>query len=169
MRRGQQMKLLKNNKFIQLWLILGIVAGFGAILFFAITYLNQKVLCDMNCRTRNEVSLILILLSLFGMFIGSLTYYFISEKYEKKIIKMHKDVSLTLRFLEGEERCIIKSIIDRNGRTTQTNIAKDTGLSRVKISRSLKKLEQKRIITKSPHGMTNTIEIEKGLKKLLVE
>lgn len=163
------MMLSKNNKFIQLWLILGIVEGFGAVLFFAVMYLNQKVLCDMNCRTKNEVSLILILLSLFGMFIGSLTYYFISGRYEKRITKIHKDISLTLRFLEGEERCIVKSIIDRAGRTTQSNIAKDTGLSRVKISRSLKKLEQKRIITKIPNGMTNIIEIEKSLRELLVE
>ena len=163
------MKLLKNNKFIQLWLILGIVAGFAGILFFTVTYLNQKVLCDLDCRIRNEVSLVLILLSLFGMFVGSLTYYFISEKYEKKIVKIHKDVSLTLNFLEGDEKIILKSILARQGKTTQSDLVNDTNLSRVKISRSLKKLEQKNILIKIPNGMTNIIELEKELKLLLID
>ena len=158
----------RKNKFFQLWLIVGIVAGFAAVLFFSITYLNQKVLCDVNCRIQNEVSIVLVLLSLFGMFIGSLTYYFISEKYEKKITKIHKDANLTLRFLEGEEKCIVKAIIERKGKTTQAEIFKDTGLSRVKITRYLRKLEDRKIIVKSPNGMTNTIELEEELKSTLV-
>jgi uncharacterized membrane protein len=160
---------IKDNKFLQLWLIFGIIAGFGAILFFAVTYLNSKVICDLDCKLKNEVNLVLVLLSLFGLFIGSLTYYFISEKYEKKITKMHKDANLTLRFFDGEDKSIIKAIIDRKGKTTQSEIAKDTGLSRVKISRSVKRLEDKRIIVKSPNGMTNNIEIESKLKDLFVE
>ena len=158
----------RKNKFFQLWLIVGIVAGSAAVLFFSITYLNQKVLCDVNCRIQNEVSIVLVLLSLFGMFIGSLTYYFISEKYEKKITKIHKDANLTLRFLEGEEKCIVKAIIERKGKTTQAEIFKDTGLSRVKITRYLRKLEDRKIIVKSPNGMTNTIELEEELKSTLV-
>ncbi len=159
----------RKNKLFQLWLIIGIIAGFAAVLFFSITYLNEKVLCDANCREHNKVSLILILLSLFGMFIGSLTYYFISEKYEKKITRIHKDVNLTLNFLESEEKLIVNSILNHKGRITQSEIAKSTGLSRVKIFRTLKKLEKKGVITKKPHGMTNTIELEEELKKVLVE
>ena len=158
-----------KNKFFQLWLITGIIAGFAAVLFFSITYLNNKVLCDLNCRIQNEVTIIAILLSLFGMFVGSLTYYFISEKYERRITKIHKDVNFTLRFFDGEEKCIIKSIIDHKGKMTQSQLAKDTGLSRVKISRSLKKLEEKQIIVKNPNGMTNNIEIEEKLKSLLID
>jgi uncharacterized membrane protein len=161
--------LIRKNKFIQLWLIIGIIAGFAAVLFFSITYLNQKVLCNIDCKIQNQVSIALILLSLFGMFIGSLTYYFISEKYEKKITKMQKDASLTLKFLEREEKAIMTSILNHKGKTTQSEIARDTGLSRVKIFRSLKKLEEKDIIRKKPHGMTNSIELEEELRKVLVE
>jgi predicted transcriptional regulator len=155
-----------QNKFIQMWLIIGIIAGFAAVIFFSITYLNERILCDMDCRAKNEVSLILVLLSLFGMFIGSLTYYFISEKYQKKIDRIHKDVNLTLRFLEGEERAIVNSIISRKGKINQSDLVKDTGLSRVKISRSLMRLEQKDIIKKSKNGMTNMVEMNKNLKRI---
>ncbi len=159
---------LRKNKFFQLWLIIGIITGFAAVLFFSITYLNNKILCDVDCRAQNEVALILVLISLFGMFIGSLTYYFISEKYKKKITKIHKDANITLRFLGAEEKAIISSILSNKGKTTQSKISKDTRFSRVKIFRILKKLEEKNIITKKPHGMTNVIELDEELKKILI-
>jgi len=126
----------------------------------------MKELCDLDCRIKNEVNLTLILLSLFGMFVGSLTYYFISEKYEKKITKIHKDVSMTLRFLEEDERSIMNFLINKNGESTQSEIAKGTKLSRVKIFRCLKNLEQKKLIIKLPKGMTNKVLLDKELKFL---
>jgi uncharacterized membrane protein len=159
----------RKNKLFQLWLIIGIIAGFAAVLFFSITYLNEKVLCDAQCREQNQVSLILVLLSLFGMFIGSLTYYFISDKYEKKINRMHKDLSITLKFLDGEEKLIVSSILNHKGRITQSEMKKNTGLSRVRIFRVLKKLEKKGVITKKPHGMTNIIELDEELRNVLIE
>lgn len=161
--------LIRRNKFIQLWLIIGIIAGFAGVLVFSITYLNNKVLCDLDCRIQNEVSIAVVLLSLFGMFIGSLTYYFISEKYEKKITKIQKEVEITLRFLEGEEKCIINCIINKKGKITQSEIAKNSGLSRVKIFRALKRLEARDIIVKKPNGMTNIIELKEDLKKVFIE
>ncbi len=162
-------QLMKRNKFFQLWLIIGLVMGLAAVLFFSITYLNNNVLCDVDCRVQNEVTIALILMSLFAMFVGSMTYYFISEKYEKQIIKIQKDVTSTLKFLNREEQMIVKSILNHKGKTTQSEITRDTGLSRVKIFRSLKKLEERKIITKRPNGMTNFIELEENLKKVLVE
>ncbi len=160
---------IKKNKFAQLWLIIGIIAGFGAILFFLINYLNQKILCNIDCKIQNQVSIALILISLFGMFVGSFTYYFISEKYEKKIIKMQKEVNLTLRFLEKEEKAIVSVILNNGGKITQSEIFKETGMSRVRVFRGLKKLEEKNVIVKRPYGMTNSIELEQELKKVLID
>lgn len=159
----------KRNAFIRLWLIIGLVMGFAAAVFFSITYLNEKVLCDLDCKEQNEVSLILILLSLFGVFIGSITYYFISEKYEKKINKIHKNAGLTLNFLDDDDKKIISSIVKNNGKLSQSKLVKETNLSRVKISRSLKRLENKKIISKQPDGMTNQILLDAELSKLFVE
>ncbi len=159
---------IRKNKLVQLWLIVGVIAGFASILFFAVNYLNQNVLCDIDCELRNEVSLVLVLLSLFGMFIGSFTYYFISERYEKKIIKIHKDVSITLRFLEGDERLIMSSLVRNNGECTQSCITKESGLSRVKVSRCLKALEQRKLIIRSPKGMTNKVVLSDDLKQVFL-
>jgi len=53
-------------------------------------------------------------------------YYCLDKKYEKKINNIQKDVDLTLKFFDGEDKCIIKAIIDRKGKTTQSEIFKDT-------------------------------------------
>lgn len=160
---------MERNKFIQLWLIIGIIAGFAAVIFFVMTYLNNNVLCDLDCRFKNEVQLSLIFLSLVGMFIGSITYYFISEKYEKRLGKLHKDLSSTYKFLNPEQRAVLKSIVSKEGKTTQSDIVKQTRFSRVKVSRCLNQLQQKDIIKKSQKGMTNEIMLSKDIKELFLD
>ena len=158
-----------QNKFLQLWLIISILAGFGTIIFFVITYLNEKVLCNLECREKNEVLLILILLSLFGLFIGSLSYYFISERYQSRLSKINKDAKVMLDFLEPDMKKIINSIIQREGSTSQSEIVKDTNMARVKVSRVVSKLEQKELIVKRREGMTNKIELNKELSEVLLK
>ncbi|MFP4423984.1 MAG: helix-turn-helix transcriptional regulator [Candidatus Woesearchaeota archaeon] len=157
-----------KNHLLKLWLIIGIISGFAAIVFFILTYLNEEVLCNLDCREKNEVQLILILLSLFGLFVGSMLYYFISERYRREIRRINKDVNASLAFLEPDMRRIVESIIMRAGAATQADITKDTQLSRVKISRAISKLEQKGIVEKSQNGMTNIISLRKDLKELFV-
>lgn len=160
---------LTKNKLFQLWLIIGILAGFSAVIFFSITHLNDKGLCNVDCELKNHIIVLLILLSLFGMFIGSLTYYFIAEKYERRITRIHKDATTTLRFLEGEEKTLLEALLRRRGISTQSELSKDTGLSRVSISRTLKRLERKGVITKARSGMTNAIALQKDLQEALLD
>ncbi len=158
-----------KNKFIQLWLIISIITGFAVILFFSITYLNDSILCDVDCRIKNEVSLSLVLLSLFGMFIGSLTYYFISEKYEKRITKIKKDASATYKFLDADQKKILKNLVELKGKSTQSELVKSTGYSRVKVSRCLKQMEMRKIIEKTKNGMTNEVRLSPDLDDLFLQ
>lgn len=159
---------MKRNSFIQLWLIIGIVAGFAAAVFFIITYLNNEVLCDFSCVVRNQVTLALILTALFGMFIGSLTYYFISEKYERKIGNIRKNIDFTYRFLEPDQKKVIKTIVNSNGSILQSKLVDKTGFSRVKVSRVLKELESKKVVGKEKKGMTNKVSLKEDLKEVFV-
>jgi membrane associated rhomboid family serine protease len=159
-----------KNKFIKLWLIIGIIAGFATIIFFAVNYLQKKVLCELHCVHRSEIIIALIAIGLFGLFIGSLTYYFISEKKEKEITKTHKEIHkgaiITLNFLNAEEKKIMKAIIESKGNILQSKLSKKTGLTRVAISRHINALERKQIIQKKQAGMTNIIIMESHLKEL---
>jgi len=157
-----------RNNLVKLWFIIGIISGFAAVVFFLFTYLNEKVLCNIECREKNEVLLIFILLSLFGLFVGSMLYYFISEKYRKEIKKINKDAESTLVFLESDMRKVVESIVKRDGFATQSEITKDVKMSRVKVSRVVLKLEEKGIIKKVPNGMTNVISLNQKLKELFI-
>lgn len=157
-----------KNPILKVWLIIGIASGFASMVFFLITYLNEKILCNLECREKNEVILILILLSLFGLFVGSIMYYFVSERHRKEIIRINKDASATLDFLDPDMKTIITALIKRNGTATQSEITKDTQINKVKVSRGLLKLEERKIIKKIPRGMTNTISLTDELKELFI-
>jgi uncharacterized membrane protein len=102
-----------------------------------------------------------------GVFVGSLTYYFISEKYSKRLKRKNKEINAILDLLSIEQRKILRVLIENNGRLAQSKLAKKTGLSRVKISRELKKLEQKKVIEKVKSGMTNTVILDDKFEDLL--
>jgi uncharacterized membrane protein len=154
---------------MQLWFLIGILAGFATIVFFIINYLNTSVLCDVDCSIRNRVTAALIFSSLFAMFVGSFTYYFISEKYERKISRIHKDYTATFRFLPPDQRKVLYYLIKCRGICQQNELFKATQLSRVKISRIVKLLQQKEIISITENGMTNTIRLTKELKDVFVK
>ncbi|MBN2881373.1 hypothetical protein JXM83_04955 [Candidatus Woesearchaeota archaeon] len=160
---------MAEKKLIQFWLIFGVIAGFCAIVFFITNYVHDEILCDVDCGVKNEVTAAVVLAALIGIFAGSLTYYFLSEKYEFRLGKMHKDLSATYKFLDSDSRKIIESIISLKGEATQAEIVNKTKLSRVKISREIKQLELKGIIKKSKKGMTNKISLSKDLFDLFLK
>ncbi|MBS1266062.1 MAG: hypothetical protein MAG795_00027 [Candidatus Woesearchaeota archaeon] len=157
-----------NNKFLQMWLIIVIIVGFTFIIFFTNNYLKKNILCDLHCNSQKSVTIAITLSALAGVFVGSLTYYLMSEKHEKQVDKIQEDVLSTIKFLEPNQQPIIRVLIKNNGKMTQSKLAKQTKLSRVQVSRELKQLEEKNIITKTPAGMTNDIELNNNLKKIFI-
>ena len=153
----------RRQTLLRLWLIIAIITGFGIVLFFVINYVNEVMLCDINCAVRNDVAIALVLSGLVGVFVGSITFYFISDKYERKIVQLHSDASASLRFLDVDERKIIKELIDADGNRTQSELVLNTEINRVKLSRLLQRLVEKGLITKSQQGMTNNISLDKEI------
>lgn len=154
---------MRENKLLQLWLIIAIITGFGAVIFFSIIYLNETVLCNQRCVLKYQIYIILTLLSLFGIFVGSLTYYLISESFQKKIKKINKNVNSTLKFLSKEERKIVETLINNQGEISQNKIAEKTGFTRVKVTRVLNQLKEKSIITKKKEGKVNIVKLKEEI------
>ena len=73
------------------------------------------------------------------------------------------------RLFDPDQKLIFQNILDNNGQITQSKLVKETKLSRVKISRSLKKLGEKGIIEKQKSGMTNKIKLTTEISKLFFE
>ncbi len=159
----------KKPHLLDLWLVIGVLAGFALIIFFTVNYFYSVVLCDVHCAVKNEIAIALVSLSLAGLFVGSLTYYFISEKYEKRIGKIHRKSLSTLKFLDGDERKAVKILVEKGGVMTQNQLVKESGLSRVKISRMLKKFKRKSVVEKRRKGLTNRVELKEDLRSVLCQ
>ena len=70
--------------------------------------------------------------------------------------KTKEDYKETLTQLEPEEKRVLEKIIEE-GSIFQSKIVEDTGLSKVKITRIIDRLEGKGLIERKRRGMTNIV------------
>lgn len=75
----------------------------------------------------------------------------------------HKALSKIVRnaLLTPEEKTLINILEENNNEMTQTELVRYSKLSKVKVSRIIKRLESLKVISKYPYGMTNKIRLEK--------
>ena len=66
-----------------------------------------------------------------------------------------------LPLLKPDERPAIKALLESNGEMQQNKLAATLGVSKVKATRILYSLEQKDLITKVRHGLTNMVKLKK--------
>lgn len=85
----------------------------------------------------------------------------VKKKNEKKKTKENKKQNFTKNLFEDEKK-IVEYLLDKKGNGAWTKeILRDVSISKVKLSRKLRSLEQKGIIKKIPYGNTNKIRILK--------
>jgi uncharacterized membrane protein len=58
-----------------------------------------------------------------------------------------------------DEKLLVNILLDNSNEMWQNSLTKESGLSKVKVSRKLNNLEKKGIIQKIPHGNTNKIQL----------
>lgn len=79
-----------------------------------------------------------------------------------KEIKSTKE-KITSLLLMPEERMVIDELRKSKGSMAQSQLVKNTGMSKVKMHRIVSKLAVKGIIKKYPYGLTNKIVLEKDV------
>jgi uncharacterized membrane protein len=67
---------------------------------------------------------------------------------------------LALRLLSGDERTVFRAILDAGGEIFQKDVVNRTKMSDAKVSRVLDRLEEKGLVTRERHGMSNKVRIE---------
>jgi uncharacterized membrane protein len=108
-----------------------------------------------------------LVLILASFLIGStaIYLYFKSETEEfLKGLKQKKDVEnkyeMVIPLLRGDEKRVFKEIIDAKGEMLQNALVLKTSLTKVKMTRVLASLENKNLIVKERHGLTNKIKLK---------
>ncbi len=164
-----------RNKYVGLLII-----GIAVLLFLIVMSFNNALeeivdttcthgeSCSMNITLKNQkiVSYSLMgLLVLVGLFIT----FFIKD--ESKIIVERKEVNQLskesklsdeekkkkLDNLDEEERAIMNIVLNENGSVYQSEIIKQTKMTKVKITRIMDRLEGKGLIERKRRGMTNIV------------
>jgi uncharacterized membrane protein len=101
-----------------------------------------------------------VFISLFGSAIsivsGLTIYHLLRKKDRRELTKSVIDIVTT-----PEEKLVLKELEESGGNMTQTELAKRTKLSKVKIHRVVKRLESIGVVSKYSYGMTNKIKLEK--------
>jgi uncharacterized membrane protein len=71
-----------------------------------------------------------------------------------------EEQQLALRLLSGDERTVFRTIMESGGEALQKDLIIKTKMSDAKISRTLDKLIEKGVVSKSRFGMTNKVRVE---------
>lgn len=144
-----------------------ILISFVLLVTFVSFYIKET--SSSSCFCGLPLWLGVILISLSGLFIGSFVYYMLNKQCVKEKHKSDKAIVKTLSFLEGDERKVMKTILQLSGEITQRKLCELTGFDKVKISRILNKLENKNLMRREKYGMTNKIILDEDLSELFKE
>jgi uncharacterized membrane protein len=145
-------------------LSIAIIMGFVFLVSFTIFFIKDSY--GTSCRCKDTVSIIVAALTSLGVFVGIITFYFLSKNYSKDKQDTIKGVEKILLFLENEEKIIIECLIKNNGVSTQSKLVKLTKMDSVKLHRRLLVLESKNIVKKEKLGMTNRIILDNDILEL---
>ena len=99
----------------------------------------------------------MLAIAITGLIFGSLTHLFLHKKIDKDKEESKKIISLLLDMLNTEDKKIIKHLIKNKGVSTQYELSKIENMTKLKVHRSLEKLEQKNIVKKEKLGKINKI------------
>ncbi len=149
-----------SNIFRNVLLITSVLALFLFIVAFSVFYISDHIDHGATCNSPIPIPVIGILLASLGFFIGTIVYYILSTKFIEEKKQTVKNAELTLQFLPSDERKIVKLLLKED--LTQAKIAKSTGLTRVKVHRVIKRLQEKGVVT----SKESKINLKEELKEL---
>ena len=108
----------------------------------------------------------MIIMGLFGVGSGLVLYAILNSTLEKQKQIVKTNSQIIMKFLAKDEREIVSLLLSKDGMTTQSEIAKLPGMSRLKAHRIIKKLENRGIVHVEKYGKINMIRIIEELKDL---
>lgn len=155
----------KNKKIV---LGIGIIAGF-AVLVALLVFSYITVGEGMNPNPISGLIIshhveFMVATSFLGIVVGAGVYYLLKEEVAQKEIVANSSAQLVMKFLSKEEREIIGLISEKEGMTTQAEISKLPGMTRLKAHRIVEKMEKKGLVFVEKYGKVNMVRLVNELK-----
>jgi len=141
-----------------------VITVFILIVALAALYVQMQVSSGNACNCEIPLYVLVPIIGAMGLFIGVLSYYLLSPKFEKPAV----DKGQLLSFLERDEASVMKILLDHKGEVSQAEIVRQTGLPKVKVFRVLHGLKLRGIVTKEQNKKVNIVRLSEGMRKLLI-
>ena len=169
--------LLGSSIFIIVILAIGILNHFGISI-----YLLSQEFCGCQHRIPDHYYLIFGIILILAS--TPITYYYIYNKMERKLNEHVESLSRILnkdkepknkdnlssersilKFLNPSEQKIIQILLRNEGEILQSQISKIDNMTKLKVHRAVKSLEQKKIVETEHYGKTRKIRLTSDFKK----
>lgn len=154
------------NRFLT---VIAIVIGFVLMVSLAYYYIHQNFMSGSSCSCSIPIYWVLAALSTSGILVGIFVYSYLAGSFNKERKEIHSEVMATLNFLKEDEKRIVDIVIKSGGEILQKEVVETTGFNKVKVSRTLSKLEDKGVISRKKNGMSKKVVLEETFKDIFVK
>ncbi|RLG21444.1 hypothetical protein DRN74_02685 [Candidatus Micrarchaeota archaeon] len=135
-----------------------IVGVFVMVVSFTALYVQNEITTGNLCGCVLPIQYLIPLLGSVGFITGVIVYHMTHARERAK--PQDKDLEKMLALVPEEERKIVELIL-KNKEISQSKIGKETGFSKVKVHRIVKKLHSMGIVEIKKKGKTNIVSFSK--------
>ena len=121
----------------------------GVLAIFLLGTLFAYVSGDYSSSTGEQLPLAVYLISFVSLVVGA----FVVMLFQSKLAGA--EIDRVLKILPHDERVVVKTLLDNNGKIEQNYLVVLSGFNKVKISRIVAKLEAREVLEKKSLGNTN--------------
>ncbi|MDD5340419.1 MAG: hypothetical protein PHV13_04170 [Candidatus ainarchaeum sp.] len=108
----------------------------------------------------------MVLMGFFGLGSGLVVYSILNATLEKQKKVVKTNIGILMKFLSQDEREVMQLMGDKEGMTTQSEMARLPGMTRLKAHRIVKKLETRGIVHVEKYGKINVVRLVEELRGL---
>lgn len=149
---------LEEIVFFTILVILMILLTLTIVSFYFISSSNVPPLISFFVKYHVFFMFIIAIISLlFGVF----SHIVMSKRLDRNKENLKETISALLSMIGNDEKKIINYLVSSNGSSTQYELTKLSGMTKLKIHRALDKMEQNGVITKEKLGKINKVFLNK--------
>lgn len=158
---------MERQELRNMLLAIALIMGFIFVVSLSIYFIKERY--GLSCRCQASLPIFIAILASLGVFVGILTYYFLSNSFKKEKEDLFGNIERTLDFLGKEEKEIVSVLIKNKGEIAQNVLKRKVRIDPVKIHRRLQNLESRGILNKRKSGMTNKIILKDEFRRLFIK
>lgn len=121
---------------------------------------------DFHTSSSIAIMVFIIIIGLYLVFFGREEKIITKVKTIKEQITQKpitkENFQEAMKALGADERQVFERVIEAQGSVFQSDLVEKTGMSKVKVTRILDKLEGKNLIERKRRGMTNVVILKRG-------